>query len=142
GGCYGGAPGGGTVIIIDKGKQVEKKKGTDEGNEEKKKKKGTDEGDEGSSVSSVTNSGQATIVVSLPASAQLSFNGHSVGATAATERTFVSPQLVGGQAYSYDVKAEFQKDGRTVSVSKRVRIEPGKTVRVNLNEAAGTSVAS
>jgi uncharacterized protein (TIGR03000 family) len=104
-------------------------------------KKGEDKGDAGGAQVSTTN-GQATIVVSLPASASLSFNGQSVGASTSTKRTFVSPDLVAGRAYTYDLKADYRKDGRTVSVSRTVQVEAGKTVNVDLTGPRATAVAS
>jgi uncharacterized protein (TIGR03000 family) len=77
----------------------------------------------------------------LPADARLKINGHVMTNTS-SERTFVSPALEPGKTYSYTIEAEYQVDGKPVTVSKKVIVEANKTSRVDLNPAQATTVAS
>lgn len=76
-------------------------------------------------------SAPATLVVVLPADAKLTVDGTATRATSA-ERTFVSPTLEQGQEYFYTLRAEVQKDGSPVVVSKQVAIRAGELTRVVL----------
>ena len=75
----------------------------------------------------------ATVVVTLPADAKLTIDGTATTSTS-SERTFETPELVAGKTYSYTLEATFQKEGKSVVVSKKVTIEAGKTSTVDLNQ--------
>lgn len=79
----------------------------------------------------------ATIVVSLPAGARLTIDGQATTSTSAT-RTFRSPALEEGQ-YSYTLRAEFERDGKTETVSQLVVIRPGRETRVSLDAPTGVA---
>lgn len=84
---------------------------------------------------------QATIIVSLPADAQLTFDGERTKSTS-TRRTFVTPELNPGTEYSYVLKAEAMRDGKPVVLGeKRVTIHAGDTTEVSLG-LDSTNVAS
>jgi uncharacterized protein (TIGR03000 family) len=107
--------------------------------EREKTMKGKDKGkgpDEESSLSR-----PAQIVVSLPADARLTFDGQGTG-SAGAQRTFLSPPLSPDSSYWYTVKAEFVREGKTVSIARRVAVAAGKETRVSFDEAPATSVAS
>ena len=74
----------------------------------------------------------ATVVVTLPADAKLTIDGDATTSTSEV-RTFETPELVTGKTYAYTLEATFQQDGKPVVVSKKVRIEAGKTATVDLN---------
>lgn len=76
-------------------------------------------------------SAPATIVVNLPADAQLTFDGAITSSTAAT-RVFVSPALEPGKDYFYTLKAEAIRDGRTVTRTERITVRAGGETRVTL----------
>ena len=76
----------------------------------------------------------ATVVVTLPADAKLTIDGTATTSTS-SERTFETPDLVVGKTYSYTLEATFQKEGKSVVVSKKVTIEAGKTSTIDLNQA-------
>jgi uncharacterized protein (TIGR03000 family) len=87
------------------------------------------------------NAAPATIVVNVPADARLTIDGEATTSTSA-QRVFVSPVLNPGQEYHYTLKAEFQKDGKTVSVSKDIAVTAGNETRVSLDAEGLAKVAS
>ena len=87
------------------------------------------------------NAAPATIVVNVPADARLTIDGEATTSTSA-QRVFVSPVLNPGQEYHYTLKAEFKKDGKTVSVSKDVTVKAGNETRVTMDAESLAKVAS
>jgi uncharacterized protein (TIGR03000 family) len=119
----------GTIIekgekVIEKPKEVEKKK--EEKKKEIEKKKGVE--DETLSL----NAAPATIIVNVPADAQLKVDGVATTSTSA-RRVFVSPALENGKQFTYTLQAEFSVEGKPVVLSKDVRIQAGATVEVSLS---------
>ena len=88
--------------------------------------------------SAAAESGRVTVV--LPAGAKLYVN--EVAVPAQGKETFETPKLEKGRKFYYTVKAELVRDGRTVSESKRVSIEAGKSVTVDFTAATGVLTAS
>ena len=82
----------------------------------------------------------AVLIVSLPADANLRIDGEPTTSTSA-RRVFVSPNLNPGRDFHYNLKAEFVRDGRTVTVSKEVAVRAGNQTQVTL-EPVAASVAS
>jgi len=121
GGCCGG-------VITSPEKSDEKKK------PEGGKKKPDNPDDE-----KISSDAPARIVVQLPADAKLTIDGVATKSTSAV-RTFESPALKAGRAYSYVLEAKFTKDGDEVVVSKKIQVTPGKTTNVDMNK--GNAVAS
>jgi uncharacterized protein (TIGR03000 family) len=80
---------------------------------------------------SAADSTEATIIVHLPANARLIVDGKSTRSTSATRR-FVSPPLNPGQGYHYIFKAEMDRDGETLTTTKRVEVGAGNTEHVYL----------
>jgi uncharacterized protein (TIGR03000 family) len=72
---------------------------------------------------------RASVVVRLPADARLFADGRALNLTGA-ERKFVSPELPSGQEFVYRFKAEYERDGETLSVTKKVPVRAGTTVTV------------
>jgi uncharacterized protein (TIGR03000 family) len=87
------------------------------------------------------NAAPATIFVNVPADARLTIDGEATTSTSA-QRVFVSPTLNPGREYHYTLKAEFQKDGKMVSVSKDITVKAGNETRVNLDAEGLAKVAS
>jgi uncharacterized protein (TIGR03000 family) len=96
----------------------------------------TPQGTPGGEVRSDT---QATLVVSLPEGATLKIDDYVSRATG-TVRQFVSPPLEPGRDYHYDITAEVMRDGKPVTVIKRITVRPGETTRLNI-DASGVTVA-
>jgi uncharacterized protein (TIGR03000 family) len=72
---------------------------------------------------------RGTVVVRLPADAVLYAEGRRLTLTSA-ERTFVTPPLPAGQEYTYTFRAEYVRDGETISQTRRVAVRPGGTAAV------------
>jgi uncharacterized protein (TIGR03000 family) len=82
----------------------------------------------------------ATIVVRLPADATL-IVGTQKTEQRGSERRFVTPGLVPGYTYSYQVSASWLMAGKEVTSSRAVEFRPGQTVVVDLRRAATTASA-
>jgi uncharacterized protein (TIGR03000 family) len=92
---------------------------------------------------------RASVVVRLPADAKLFADGRALHLTGA-ERKFVSPELPTNQEFVYRFKAEYDRDGETLSVTRKVTVRGGTTVMVEFADltagkpsgAPGTTTAS
>jgi uncharacterized protein (TIGR03000 family) len=84
--------------------------------------------------------GRGTVVVKLPADAELYAENRRLTLTSG-ERTFVTPPLPVGQTYTYTFRAEYTRDGETVSRSKRVEVRAGATSTLEFSET-GTAKAT
>jgi uncharacterized protein (TIGR03000 family) len=82
----------------------------------------------------------AAIEVRLPADAELSFQGESVHQTGSLRR-FVSPALVPGSDYTYDVQARWVEDGREVSRSRQVGVRAGDRLTIDFTNDVGEKTA-
>ena len=80
-------------------------------------------------VAPVMASGPAAVAVMLPADARLTFNGVVAEGTG-TMRTFVTPPLVPGQDYAYELSIEVLRDGAVRKQTKRVVVLAGKASEV------------
>jgi uncharacterized protein (TIGR03000 family) len=92
-------------------------------------------------TTNLDNAAPATIVVNVPADARLTIDGEATTSTSA-QRVFVSPVLNPGREYHYTLKAEFKKDGKTVSMSKDVTVKAGNETRVTMDAEGLAKVAS
>ena len=84
---------------------------------------------------------RASLTVELPADAKLFVDGQPMKTTAATRR-FVTPPLARGQAYFYDLRAEVVRDGQTVTLSRRVVVQPGQEARASFTELQSPPTAT
>jgi uncharacterized protein (TIGR03000 family) len=75
----------------------------------------------------------ATLVVTLPADAKLLIDDAATISSSA-RRVFVSPALQAGREYTYSLKAEFTKNGKTVVVSKDINVTAGAEIAVTMEE--------
>jgi uncharacterized protein (TIGR03000 family) len=66
------------------------------------------------------------------------FNGRTI--VVEGKRTFDTPELEPGRSYFYTVEADVTKDGKTSTQKRRVEVEAGKSVTVDLSTA--TTVAA
>jgi len=69
--------------------------------------------------------------VNLPADAKLIVDDVVTKSTSAT-RLFTSPTLQPGMEYTYTLKAEVVRNGKTFTVSKRVPVHAGEETNVSL----------
>jgi uncharacterized protein (TIGR03000 family) len=75
----------------------------------------------------------ATIVVQLPADATLTIDGAPTKSTS-SERSFISPPLEPGKAFSYTFEAQFVRGKQTIRVTEEVPIRAGANVVITLGQ--------
>lgn len=73
------------------------------------------------------NAAPARLTVELPAAAKLYVDGELVKGESAN-RNFHTPDLPGGKTFYYDLKAEVEVNGKTVTEEKRVLVKAGDAV--------------
>jgi uncharacterized protein (TIGR03000 family) len=78
---------------------------------------------------------KARLIVELPPDAKLFIDDQPMKTLSGT-RTFSTPALEQGQSYYYMVKAEVVRDGKPVSMTRRVIVRAGETARANFTELA------
>ncbi len=71
----------------------------------------------------------ATVEAQVPAGARLWFNGTETTSTG-TVREFNTPALKPGHEYSYEVRAQWQENGREVTQAQKILVSAGADVRV------------
>jgi len=84
------------------------------------------------------NTGKATIVVSLPADAQLTIDDEATTSTS-DHRVFVSPDLPAGKEFHYTLKAEVMLNGKIQVVSQIVAVRAGEETKVTLSTPTGVA---
>jgi len=83
----------------------------------------------------------ATLTVNVPADASVFVNGaktKSVG----SERTYVSRGLQSGFDYTYEIRAEVQRNGKTIDETKVVSLRAGQNSQLTFDLKAQASVAT
>ncbi len=73
----------------------------------------------------------ATIIVNLPADAKLAIDDFVTTSTS-SPRYFATPTLARGKDFTYMLKAEIQRDGRTLTTTQMVTVRAGEESRVEL----------
>jgi uncharacterized protein (TIGR03000 family) len=81
------------------------------------------------------------LLVSVPTDAKVFVNGHATTSTGA-ERQYVSRGLEDGQRYSYEVRAEITRDGKTVTETKVAQLTAGGMANVSFSFAGAPQTAS
>jgi uncharacterized protein (TIGR03000 family) len=76
---------------------------------------------------------RGTVIIRVPADARLFADNTALRMTG-TDRTFVTPPLATDMEYTYRFRAEYDRDGETISVTKRVAVRPGRTVAVEFTD--------
>jgi uncharacterized protein (TIGR03000 family) len=76
----------------------------------------------------------ATISVTLPADAKLTFDGSATTSTSES-RVFVSPELTPGSEYYYTLRAEIARNGQTLVEERVIRVRAGQQARVTMEFA-------
>jgi uncharacterized protein (TIGR03000 family) len=86
------------------------------------------------------NGGRANVTVRLPADAKLFAEGKQLNLTGG-ERQFVSPPLPADQEFVYKFTAEYDRNGETVSVSKKVTVRAGASATVEFTDLTAAKPA-
>lgn len=76
----------------------------------------------------------ARLNVTVPADATLTIDGQPTQGTS-HHRSFVTPPLESGHYYYYNLKATFVRNGKTITIEKKVRVRPGRRSVVSLDLA-------
>jgi uncharacterized protein (TIGR03000 family) len=84
-------------------------------------------------VSESNAAARATVIVLLPVDARLFADGKPLTLTG-SERRFVSPVLPAGQEFMYRFRVEYERDGETVSVTKKVPVRAGASVTIEFTD--------
>lgn len=84
---------------------------------------------------------RARLTIQVPAQARITIDNRPV-TVSAEKRTFTTPPLERGQAYYYEVRAELQRDGRTVSETKKVVVRAGEAKVVAFDRLETADVAT
>jgi uncharacterized protein (TIGR03000 family) len=79
------------------------------------------------------------LAVSVPEDAKVFVNGLPTSSKGA-ERQYVSRDLQGGYNYTYEVKAEIVRDGKTIEQVKQVNLRAGQTAELAFNFPASESL--
>ncbi|MFL5242483.1 MAG: TIGR03000 domain-containing protein [Gemmataceae bacterium] len=79
----------------------------------------------------------ARITVELPEDAKLTVDGVACPLTSTT-RTLETPELQPGQKYTYTLEAQINRNGETISASRRVVFESGKLLNVDFRKLGST----
>jgi uncharacterized protein (TIGR03000 family) len=75
---------------------------------------------------------EATLVVHMPENASLSIEDQQTQQRSGT-RVFTSPPLEAGKTYTYTLRAEMTRDGRTIHETKNVDVRAGQSSEVTMN---------
>jgi uncharacterized protein (TIGR03000 family) len=87
----------------------------------------------------------ANLKFQLPATATLFVDGQATSGSG-SERSFFTPELIPGQKYYYDVRAEITVAGQTITEEKRVIVSAGASVSESFGKllaaASGTTTVA
>ena len=83
----------------------------------------------------------ATIRVLLPADAALTIDGAPTQSTAAV-RNFVTPPLPAGKDFRYDLRAQMVRDGKNVTIERRVTVRAGQETVTDLGVLGASAIAN
>jgi uncharacterized protein (TIGR03000 family) len=72
----------------------------------------------------------ARVVVRVPEDARLEFEGVSMPQVGRI-RQFVTPELLPGRTYRYDVRATWKEDGRDVVIQRSIRVSAGDRAEID-----------
>lgn len=80
--------------------------------------------------------GIARVMTKAPTDVRIQLNGKQIARTG-IETTFRTPELVHGQTYCYVFTAEVERDGRTVTETRKVEVHAGAQVVVDFSSIKG-----
>jgi uncharacterized protein (TIGR03000 family) len=72
------------------------------------------------------------MILKVPASAEVWFNGSKSAQQAKAVRRFVTPALEPGDDYYYDIRVRWTENGRSVEQTRRVLVRAGDRLTLNL----------
>ena len=87
----------------------------------------------GSNATAPISDGKAHLTVRVPADAKVWFEDQATKQQGAV-RSFVSPELTSGQNYTYDVRASWQENGRSVEQKRQVAVHAGSRITIDFTK--------
>jgi uncharacterized protein (TIGR03000 family) len=84
---------------------------------------------------------RARVLVDLPADAKLYIDDQLMKTTS-EHRTFNTPRLDVTQTYYYELRAEVVRDGKPVSMTKRITLKAGEVVRARFGDMEAAETVS
>ena len=76
--------------------------------------------------------GTAVLAVNVPAGAKIYVNG-SKTKTEGRHRRYMSPGLISGRSYRYEVQAVVERDGRELALTKSVTVTAGSEAKISFD---------
>jgi len=83
----------------------------------------------------------AQVNVSVPANAEIWFDGQKTTQTGAL-RQFSTPQLTSGKELTYEIKASWKENGRTISRTRTVAVKGNQIVEVDFTKPTAEELRS
>jgi uncharacterized protein (TIGR03000 family) len=83
-------------------------------------------------VVNLANEFPATLTLQFPAAAQVWLDGKKLTGSAAEERVLTSPVLRTGEKYTFNVKARWEKGGKTYEAKRAVALGAGDRSRLSI----------
>lgn len=93
-----------------------------------------------SPVSNGNPGARAVVLIKLPADARLYADNKAL-ALQGTERRFVTPELPGGQDYVYRFRVEYDRNGETLSATRKVAVRSGAMISVEFADLTAARTA-
>lgn len=82
----------------------------------------------------------ASVIIKAPTDATVRVDGQEIRRSAA-EETFSTPSLEADRAYEYVFKAQAVRDGKTVTLTRRVTVQAGQQSEADFSELGSAPVA-
>jgi len=79
--------------------------------------------------------------VSVPAAAEIWFEGKKT-AQSGRLRQFISPPLIPGREYSYDVKARWTENGKELTRTRHLAVQAGDVISLSFNSATPSAAVA
>jgi uncharacterized protein (TIGR03000 family) len=84
----------------------------------------------------------ATVVIKAPTDVRITVDGQETPRQG-SEESFTTPALEPGSTYSYTIKAEAVRDGRPVTVTRRLKVQAGRESHLEFTEfSSGPELAT
>jgi uncharacterized protein (TIGR03000 family) len=82
------------------------------------------------------------MVLRVPSTAEVWFNGTKTAAQTKAVRRFVTPALEPGQDYTYDIRVRWREKDRPLEQTRRIMVRAGDRITLNLMDMPATPTKS
>jgi uncharacterized protein (TIGR03000 family) len=76
----------------------------------------------------------------VPSDAKIWFDGDQTNQTG-TARSFVSPPVAVGREYAYEIRIQWQQDGKDVTQTRQIKVHAGDVINLTLGSPAELALA-